>query len=198
MDINLLFSWGATAKNYSKGEILFREGEDARYYFQVDVGQVKMFNMNHDGREFTQGIFENGESFGEPPLILGEKYPTTAIVMKDSYIVKLSKERFFNILEENSDIQFHFLKLLSKRLLKKAKTARAVVNTTPEERILTFLNEYKKAHTHPEIITDKILIQLTRQEIANITGLRVETVIRTLSTFQQKHIVDIKERKLYF
>lgn len=44
----------------------------------------------------------------------------------------------------------------------------------------------------------KVLIPFTRQEIANFTGLRVETVIRTIKRMEEAAIVEIKNRKIYF
>jgi CRP/FNR family transcriptional regulator len=44
----------------------------------------------------------------------------------------------------------------------------------------------------------KLLIDLTRQEIANFTGLCVETVIRTLSKMKSQNKVSIIDKKLYY
>lgn len=68
------------------------------------------------------------------------------------------------------------------------------MNHTPEERLLSFLDDYKKKHY---TTGEKIEIPFTRQEIANFTGLRVETVIRTLSVMRTKKQVEIINRKLY-
>jgi CRP-like cAMP-binding protein len=45
---------------------------------------------------------------------------------------------------------------------------------------------------------EKIHIAFTRQEIANFTGLRVETVIRTLKKMEEENKVTIDHRKLYY
>ncbi|MEG1266832.1 MAG: helix-turn-helix domain-containing protein [Myroides sp.] len=39
---------------------------------------------------------------------------------------------------------------------------------------------------------------MTRQEIANFTGLRVETVIRALGKMKKNNIVEIKSQKIYY
>ena len=76
IDIDLLTAWGGTSKIYKKGEIVFHEGDLARCYYQIIKGEVKMFNVNHEGKEFMQGIFSDGQSFGEPPVIINKPYPT--------------------------------------------------------------------------------------------------------------------------
>ena len=44
----------------------------------------------------------------------------------------------------------------------------------------------------------KELVEFTRQEIANFTGLRVETVIRELSKMSKTNKVEIINHKLYY
>lgn len=191
IDLDILTSYGAVVKNYEKGEVLFSEGEKALYYYQVICGSVKMFNTNDDGKEFTQGYFSNGQSFGEPPLIIDEKYPASAMAFQQSEVVKLSREKFLTILDEFPQIQKQFLELMARRIYNKATASKDIINQKPEFRIQAFLETYKKSE-------EKEHIPFTRQEIANFTGLRVETVIRTLSKMNKKKMVEIINHKIYY
>ncbi|MCK6608810.1 MAG: Crp/Fnr family transcriptional regulator [Flavobacterium sp.] len=193
IDLDLLFTWGAIAKEYKKNEIIFHEEESANFYYQIIEGCVRMYNSNDEGKEFTQGYFKNGQSFGEPPLFIDELYPSTAVAFKDSKIIKISKEKFLKILEEYPFIQKQFLNLMAERIHTKAKTTKDIVNQKPEFRIIAFLN----AHKNPNC-AKKELVEFTRQEIANFTGLRVETVIRELSRMSKTNKVEIINHKLYY
>lgn len=191
IDLDLLLSFGAVFKECEKGEILFSEGDKAYNYYQVVSGSVKMFNTNDDGKEFTQGYFSAGQSFGEPPLFIDERYPASAMAFQHSEVVKLSKDKFLNILEEFPQVQKQFLELMARRIHSKATSSKDIINQKPEFRIEAFLQSCKKTE-------EKELIPLTRQEIANFTGLRVETVIRTLSKMKKKNIVEIIKHKIYY
>lgn len=193
IDVDLLFTYGAIAKEYKKNNVLFYEDEMANFYFQVVEGCVRMFNSNDEGKEFTQGYFCEGQSFGEPPIFIDEKYPATAVAFQDCKIIKLSKEKFLKILDEYPSIQKQFLKLLAQRIHSKAKTSKDIINQKPEFRIVAFLNAHKKSTG-----TNKEVVQFTRQEIANFTGLRVETVIRTLNKMKADKKIDIINHKIYF
>ncbi|MFN8274601.1 MAG: Crp/Fnr family transcriptional regulator [Flavobacteriaceae bacterium] len=193
IDLDLLFTWGALAKEYKKNDVIINEGETALFYFQVMDGCVRMFNSNDDGKEFTQGYFCNGQSFGEPPLFIDEKYPATATAFQDCTIVKLSKDKFLKILDEYPSIQKKFLVLMAQRIHSKAKTSKDIINQKPEFRILAFLNSNKKSNDGA-----KELVPFTRQEIANFTGLRVETVIRVFSRMKAENKIDIINHKIYF
>ena len=195
IDADILITWGAVAKKFKKGDFIFCEGDHARFYFQILVGTVKMINTNVDGKEFTQSEFRTGHSFGEPPLFIDERYPASAVACIDAIILKLSKEKFLEILDEYPVYQKNIITLFAKRIYSKAVTAREIINNTPESRIIGFLNDYKKKSNREG---EKIKIPYTRQEIANYTGLRVETVIRTLAKMKTKKIVQIVERKLIY
>ncbi len=195
IDTAILIKRGALAKKFKKGDFVFCEGDQSRFYYQILEGTVKMFNTNSDGKEFTQAEFKSGQSFGEPPLFIDENYPSTAVACQNAIILKLSKENFFEILDEYPVYQKSIITLFARRIYNKAITAREIINNTPESRIISFLNYHKNKNNVKDHRTE---IPYTRQEIANYTGLRVETVIRTLSKMKKKKIVDIINRKLIY
>ena len=192
---DIILKTGGCKLEFEKGTVLFYEGNPAVYYYEILKGSVKMFNQNASGKEFTQAIFKVGECFGEAPLFINENYACSAIATSNVEILRLPKEKFLQLLDENPEIERKFLILLAGRNFEKSVTAREVINKDAEKRILSFINRYKK-----EISSDdtKIIIPFTRQEIANFTGLRVETVIRTLSRMKENKVVAIINRKLYF
>lgn len=195
IDLDLLYSWGAVAKKYKKNEVVFDEDEVANFYYQILDGSVRMYNSNDEGKEFTQGIFGKGDGFGEPPLFINETYPSKAITILDSTIVKLSKDKFIKILDEYPSIQKFFLVLLAEKIHSKSKISKEIINQKPEHRIIAFLNTFKKKLGNSN---EKVMIPYTRQEIANYTGLRVETVIRVFAQMNKNSKVEIINHKIYY
>lgn len=55
IDEDVITAHGGVARKYKKGEFIFHEGDMARCYYQIVSGSVKMYNINHDGKEFMQG-----------------------------------------------------------------------------------------------------------------------------------------------
>lgn len=98
---NLLIDFGAVQTTFKKGELLFREGEQPHFYFQVVSGEVKMNNYNDEGKEFIQNIFTSQQSFAEPPLFTETTYPANAEAITDCSVFKLPKESFINLLEKH-------------------------------------------------------------------------------------------------
>ena len=195
IDANILITYGTAVNRYKKNTIIFQQDDLAKFYYQILEGQVKTFNLNSNFKEYVQGIFNDGDSFGEPALLIQEPYSSNAVTTRDSVILKLSRTIFLQILEENPEIQKSMLCTFAQKLYDKSVSARMLNNQAPEERILEFLRYFKKKTTSTD---DKIPIPYTRQELANLTGLRIETVIRTLRKLSETNKVDIINHKVYY
>ncbi len=192
----LLLAAGASLKTFPKGTLLFQEGAKARYYFQVHTGAVKMNNINADGKEHIQGIFEAGKSFGEPPLFGDFTYPANAEAISQTEVWQLPKTAFLAILTQHPELHSKFTSLLALRLYYKAMMVSEISMQEPEHRILRIIDYFKKEN-HPTTIDTPYKIPLTRQQLADLTGLRVETVIRTIKKLEKRKELIIKDRKVY-
>ncbi len=195
IDENLLLNHGAKRVAFSKGDQLFREGESALNFYQVASGEIKMNNYNEDGKEFIQGIFSIGQSFGEPPLLANVKYPANAESISDAEVFQLSKEQFLELLSSNPKVHLKITETLAKRLYYKAIMVSEISSQEPEHRILRIIDYLK----HVDKVDGKFTyrLNLTRQQLADLTGLRVETVIRATKSLEKKGELQIKKRKVY-
>lgn len=197
IDPLILKKAGAKIIALHKGEILFEEGSAARYYFQVISGEIKMNNYNDEGKEHIQGIFGADKSFGEPPLFAGFKYPANAEAISDTKVWQLPKDNFLILLEQNPEIHHKFTSTLALRLYYKAIMVSEISTQEPEHRILRILDYFKKNNQSKSDYSSLYKIELTRQQLADLTGLRVETVIRAIKKLEQKGELSIIDRKVY-
>lgn len=194
---SLLKSYQAKTKSVQKGEVIFHAGDHARFYYQVRSGQVKMSYLSEEGKEFIQSIFLPGHSFGEPAIIGGFEFPVDAMATENSEIWFLPKETFMKLLEENPTIHLNVSKALSHRLRYKAIMSSEISTENAPHRIMTLL-QFVKTQVYHEIDEPfSFEVQLSRQQIGDLSGLRVETVIRTLKQLELEDKVLIKNRKLY-
>lgn len=194
--VELLEKYGVIKKSFDKNDIIFEEGNLPLHYYQIISGEVKMSNYNDDGREFIQGIFYNGQSFGEPPLFLNQKYPANAIAVENTEIFILPKENFMRLLEENPKVSIQIIENLAQRLYYKSVMAAEISTHEPEHRVLKLI-DHGIAYFNFQKDKNGYLINFTRQQIGDLTGLRVETVIRTIKTLEKKGELKIINRKVY-
>jgi CRP/FNR family transcriptional regulator, cyclic AMP receptor protein len=195
IDIDLLLSWGASYKKVQRDQIIYFEGVNANFYYQVVSGRVRWVSINEEGKEFIQMIVEAGESFGELPLFDDSPYAATAIADEDSVLIRLHKNSFHQIIREQPDIHLAFTRLLSQRLRFKFMLLKELAYYSPEHTITTLLNYFKNTNRHT--CGDCNRLTLTRQQIADMTGLRVETVIRAMRNLHEKGQVYIEKGKVY-
>ena len=195
IDIDLLLSWGATYKKTGSNETIFREASEAHFYHQLVSGSVKCVNINDDGGEFIQDLIEPGECFGEFPLFDDGIYAVTAVTEKESVILRLNKSTLQQLLREHHEIHMEFTKLFIERLRFKILLLKELSCFGPERRISTLFNYLKENKKNFCNKCNKV--QLTRQQIANMTGLRVETVIRSIKHLEEKGSVTIDKGKVY-
>lgn len=191
--LNILEYYKPELKSYSKDSCVFNEFDTPRFYYQIKTGGVKMLNRTEDGKEFVQGFFKDNNAFGEPPLFGDFKYPASAVCTADSFIYILPKSLFFQLLKEHPEIHLDFTKSICKRMVYKAKIMKEVSVHPPEHRILTLLGHLKLNSTTKGLYQ----VPLTRQQISDLTGLRVETVIRAIKSLERSKKLSIKERKVY-
>lgn len=150
-----------------------------------------MSNYSDDGKEFVQGYFTAAQSFGEPPFFAEVAYPASAIAMEKSDVWKIPRLEFLKLLKNNYEIHLELMKVLSGRLIYKSTMLSELAIEEAEHRLITLIHylldrtsENKKA---------SVKLSFTRQQLADMTGLRVETVIRSIKSLEQKHLLKIDE-----
>jgi CRP-like cAMP-binding protein len=180
-----------------KDQVLFHEGGRALDYFQVHEGSIKMISASSDGQEFIQGIFSTGESFGEPALIAHFPYPGSAVAIQLSHVWKLSGDYFRQMLRENFDLHLKMDQVLCQRLRYKSMLLSEISSYNPEHRIVALLNHYKTKNIAPGTLV-KTRVPYTRQQLADMSGLRVETVIRTVKKMEKDGKIVLEGHKIMF
>jgi CRP-like cAMP-binding protein len=140
-------------------------------------------------------MIEPGESFGEMPLFDGLPYAASAIADKESLVIRLHKTSFSKIIKENPEMHLKFLNLFSERLRFKFLLLKELSCFGPEHRISTLFSYFKKSNRNINKRHNKL--ELTRQQIADMTGLRVETVIRSIRHMNDTGELTIERGKVY-
>lgn len=196
IDVDTLLSWGAAYKKVAGGEVIFREEEHAHFYYQIVEGKVKMYNCNDEGKEFIQGFFFAGDSFGEPPLFTDGYYPSSAVAIENTLLIRLTAPVFIELVCSLPDIHLKFTRLLASRLVNKTLSLKNIAGCHPEEKIISILTRIKEHAGVTDV--NRIKINLTRQEIADMSGLRVETVIRAMRLLHEKNVLEIIKGKVFY
>ncbi|MFP3598588.1 Crp/Fnr family transcriptional regulator [Chryseobacterium sp. SIMBA_029] len=193
---DLLLSFGATIENFYPADIIFDEGSTPKYYYQIVKGRIKLNHYNEDGKETILAILTSGLSVCELLLFMDKTYPVNAVVLEPSTLLRLSKVDFERMLDENVMISRNINKFLSERLYHKIIMLENNTSTHADVRILGVLNYHKSFSNDQSEYSFEV--PLTRQQLASMTGLRVETVIRTIKNLEKLSKLQIRDRKIYY
>lgn len=196
IDKDLLYSFGAENKIYKKKESVFKEGDHVVYFFQIAKGKVKLNNYSEEGKEFIHNILGKNQSFGDALLFLNQYYPMNAICLEEAEIIRITKDNFMEMIRKNPNLSLEMNACFSQEIFYKLKMMQSMASQNPIQRlkgVLDYLKSYHDgdcAHCFP--------IEFTRQQIANLVGLRVETVIRALKKMEKEGSIAFKDRKILY
>lgn len=192
----ILYKAGANLESFGIDDFIFKEGCVPKFYFQISEGSVKLNNYSEVGKESIQHILEKGNSIGESMLFLDKLYPVNAVATAACSVLKLDKRNFLSLLEQNPQICLDMNRNIAQSLYFKLIMNQNNSSQDPVVKLLALM-DYLKSQ---QIAKDRYSFQvpLTRQQMANLTGLRVETTIRTLKIMEKESIVKIQNRKILY
>ncbi|WP_143884301.1 Crp/Fnr family transcriptional regulator [Chryseobacterium binzhouense] len=192
---DLLMRYGAETETFQPSHVIFSEGDSPRYYYQIVEGRIKLNNYNEEGKELIFAILEKGLSVCELLLFIDKTYPVNAITFEECTILKLPKAKFEMLLDENPHVSRDINKFLSERLYHKYIMLDNNSSLRPAVRVKGALDYYRSYNEDSEKFEYEI--PLTRQQLASLTALRVETVIRTVKQLEKENFLKIINRKIY-
>lgn len=196
IDNDLLIQYGAKEETFRPGDIIFAEDSTPKYYYQLTSGRVKLNHIDEAGKEFIQTILTVGQSVCELMLFIDECYPVNAIVLTPCTILKIPKKDFFKLLDDHHQISLDINKFLAERLYQKFLMLQDNSSLNPEVRLLGIFKYMKSFTEDKEAYSFEVLV--TRKDLASLTGLRTETVIRTVKKMEENKILKINNGKILF
>ncbi len=87
----------------SEGEILFREGNDSEFLYLVVSGEINVLRKQQ-GSKAASLIFNDHDFLGCEEFIENSKRQATAVALRDSYIIALTKSEVDNLIDQNDEI----------------------------------------------------------------------------------------------
>ncbi|MDR6461996.1 Crp/Fnr family transcriptional regulator [Chryseobacterium sediminis] len=196
IDERILHSFGGENVIYKAHEFIFKEGDHSQYYFQIISGKVKLNTFTENGKEFIHNILGKNQSFGDPLLFIEKLYPTNAISLQATEIIKMPKDNFMEMLKSNPELSLEMNMCLSQRLYYNNLMLRNLALADPIQRLKGVM-DYLKSY-HDGDCQHCFPIELTRQQIADLTGLRVETVIRTVKKMVTNEMIKLEGRRILY
>ena len=115
-DRNTRASWFAL----TGGELLFQAGEEADSLYLVRSGRLGVFRQDDGQAPQFLGVIKPGEPVGEMALIAGTPHSASVVALRDSEILALPREDFFEAVRTRPDVMIELSRLMLQRARERA------------------------------------------------------------------------------
>lgn len=181
--------WNAmrTTRSLKDGGEIYSGTQKPAGFFVVCKGRAKVFSTDAKGQQMINWIRHPGELFGHIALFSGHSYSCGARAMGDTILSCFSDKALENFLAVRPETYKLFLRELAEEahdLLKKLNDSAYQPAKGKVAKTLLKAVSFKSRDTSLPAIYG-----LKRTEIAEITGLALETVVRILAEFEKKHLI---------
>jgi NTE family protein len=115
-DRNTRASWFAL----TGGELLFQAGEEADSLYLVRSGRLGVFREDDGMAPQFLGVIKPGEPVGEMALIAGTPHSASVVALRDSEILALPREDFFEAVRTRPEVMIELSRLMLQRARERA------------------------------------------------------------------------------
>jgi CRP/FNR family transcriptional regulator len=183
-------------RNYTKGRIIFMEGEPGEAFYYIKSGLVKISKVSSDGREHILHILNEGHVFAEVTLFNNTSYPATAEVLEEAQIGMIKNSDLQKLIIENPEISLELIKYLNHRLIEAQNKVRNLALYDTFGRTAQALVKLSEDHGKKTSAGIELDLGISRQELANIVGTTRETVIRVLAAFKKEKSIELDKSNI--
>lgn len=180
---------------YKKGQTIFSEGNRPLGVFCINQGKVKISKMGNEGREHIVRFAKDGDLIGYRAILSNENYTASALALDDTSICYIPKDVFLMLLQKNKRLSMQIIQLLSSNLKFAENKMTELAQKPVRERLAEVLLMLKEFYGL-EKDNATINVQFSREDLANIIGTAMETVIRLLADFKKDKLVDLDGKKI--
>ncbi len=176
--------------DYAKKQMIYAEGQRPKAVYYIKSGKVKIYKTNEDGKELITDITGSGDFIGYTYILENIVYKESAEVLEDAEIMTIPKDDFLSLISADAQIAKQFIKLITHNVLEKEESLLNLAYNSLRKKvayqITALLDKFKD-----EPATKK-QIRLSRENLAQASGIATESLIRTLSDFKTERLIDIQ------
>ncbi len=183
----------STRRRIKRGDYLYRVGDSFDAIYAIRSGFFKTDVLLEDGREQVTGFQMGGELLGLDGIST-EHHTCNAIALEDSEICAIPFARLESLSREIHTLQRHFHKVMSREIVRDHGVMMLLGTMRAEERLAAFLLNLSQRFTTRGFSHAEFYLRMTREEIGSYLGLKLETVSRAFSQFQEEGHIAVQQK----
>ena len=174
---------------------LYRAGEPFEALYAVRTGFFKTDILLEDGRDQVTGFQMAGEILGMDGIGT-EAHTCNAVALEDSEVCVIPFAQLEMLSREIQALQHNFHKVMSRELVRDQGLMMLLGTMRAEERLAAFLLNMSQRFTTRGYSPAEFHLRMTREEIGSYLGLKLETVSRLFSRFQDEGLLKVSGRNV--
>lgn len=183
----------ATRRKVKRGAALFRANEPFAALYAIRTGFFKTCVTAEDGRDQVTGFQMAGEIIGLDGIV-NDRHSCDAVALEDAEVCVMPFDRVAELSREVGALQRHLHRVMSREIVREHGVMLLLGTMRAEERVAAFLlNLVQRLHARG-FSRSELVLRMTRQEIGNYLGLKLETVSRTFSRFAEDGLIEVRHR----
>jgi CRP/FNR family transcriptional regulator len=182
-------------RSLRRGDALFCAGEPFESIFAVRSGFFKTRVSVDDGRERVTGFQMAGELLGLDG-ISAERHTCDAIALEDSEVCVIGYSRLEEVSRDVLGLQRQFHRVLSREIVREQGVMLLLGGVRAEARQAAFLLNIGERLRSRGFSGSSMVLRMTREEIGSYLGIKLETVSRAFSRFQEESLLEVRQRNV--
>ena len=178
-----------------KGDTLFHNGSPFTALYAVKLGSLKTTVLSDDGREQVAGYHMAGDLLGLDGMG-DDRHGCEAIALEDSELCVLPFMRIEELARHVPALQHNLHKFMSREIERDHRVMLLLGSMRAEERLAAFLLNLSERYKARGYSSTEFVLRMTREEIGSYLGLKLETVSRLFSKFQEEGLVMVAGRSI--
>jgi CRP/FNR family cyclic AMP-dependent transcriptional regulator len=175
-------------RSFSRGDVVFLEGDEPNELFVVVSGRIAMANRSIDGRESVIALMEAGDLFGDMPLFDGLERSADARVLEPSEVIAIPYAPLRSTFEARPELLWNVVRLLALRL---RNTDEALADSV----FLDVTGRTAKRLLELAGDADEFSLPVTQEELAGMVGASRERVNKAIASFVKLGWIEQAERR---
>lgn len=178
-----------------KGQHLYRSGDAFEAIYAIRIGWFKTDVLLEDGREQVTGFQMTGEMLGLDGIST-ENHSCNAVALEDSEVCVLPYTQLEDLAREVDGLQHQFHKVMSREIVRDHGVMMLLGSMRAEERLAAFLLNLSQRFNARGFSPVEFHLRMTRDEIGSYLGLKLETVSRAFSRFQDEGVIKVQQKHI--
>jgi CRP/FNR family transcriptional regulator len=125
-----------------------------------------------------------------------DHHTVDAIALEDSQVCVIPYSQLEELSREFNDLQHQFHKIMSREIVRDHGVMLLLGSMRAEERLAAFLLNLTQRLQARGFSASALILRMTREEIGSYLGLKLETISRTFSKFQDEGLLEVRQRQI--